>query len=98
MSNATVKNLNTIERQQEIVQMTQQLGKVSVAVLAQSLEVSEVTIRSDLATLDQKQLLVRSRGGAMVNNELVRELSLKEKVNCHSALKRIRQSCCRICQ
>jgi len=80
--------LNTIERQQEIVRLTQQQGKVSVTELASRFGVSEVTIRSDLATLDQKQLLVRSRGGAMVNSELSRELSLKEKGSCYSALKR----------
>ncbi|KKK99899.1 DeoR/GlpR transcriptional regulator [Rheinheimera mesophila] len=80
-------NLNTIERQQEIVRLTQQLGKVAVRELADRFAVSEVTIRSDLAVLDQKKLLVRSRGGALVNNELSRELSLKEKRHCYSALK-----------
>ncbi|WP_337841444.1 transcriptional repressor AgaR [Rheinheimera sp.] len=80
-------HLNTIERQQEIVRLTQQLGKVSVKELADRFLVSEVTIRSDLAMLDQKKLLVRSRGGAMVNSELSRELSLKEKRSCYSALK-----------
>nr|WP_320125611.1 transcriptional repressor AgaR [uncultured Shewanella sp.] len=82
-----VSTLNTFERQQEIVRMTQLQGKVSVAALAEQFGVSEVTIRSDLAVLDQKQLLVRSRGGAMVNSELIRELSLKEKGSCYSALK-----------
>lgn len=53
--------------------MTQLQGKVSVAKLAEHFGVSEVTIRSDLAMLDQKQLLVRSRGGAMVNSELIRD-------------------------
>lgn len=71
-------NLNTIERQQEIVRLTQQLGKVAVRELADRFAVSEVTIRSDLAVLDQKKLLVRSRGGALINSELSRELSLKE--------------------
>lgn len=82
-----MNNLNTIERQQEIVRLTQQQGKVSVTELANRFGVSEVTIRSDLAVLDQKQLLVRSRGGAMVNSDLIRELSLKEKGHCYSALK-----------
>jgi len=82
-----MEQLNTIERQQEIVRLTQQLGKVSVKDLAERFLVSEVTVRSDLAILDQKKLLVRSRGGAMVNSELSRELSLKEKRHCYSALK-----------
>lgn len=79
--------LNTIERQQEIVRLTNLQGKVSVAELSQRFGVSEVTIRSDLAVLDSKRLLVRSRGGAMVNDDLSRELSLKEKRQKHSELK-----------
>ena len=82
-----MESLNTIERQQEIVRLTQAQGKVSVAELAQRFSVSEVTIRSDLATLDNKRLVVRSRGGAMVNDDLSRELSLKEKRQKHSDLK-----------
>ncbi len=58
-----------------------------MAELSQRFGVSEVTIRSDLASLDSKRLVVRSRGGAMVNDELSRELSLKEKRQKHSDLK-----------
>ncbi len=82
-----METLNTIERQQEIVRLTNAQGKVSVAELSQRFGVSEVTIRSDLAVLDSKRLLVRSRGGAMVNDDLSRELSLKEKRQKHSELK-----------
>ncbi|MBU2179916.1 MAG: DeoR family transcriptional regulator, partial [Gammaproteobacteria bacterium] len=52
-----MESLNTIERQQEIVRLTQVQGKVSVADLSQRFGVSEVTIRSDLATLDSKRLV-----------------------------------------
>ncbi len=82
-----METLNTIERQQEIVRLTNLQGKVSVTELSQRFGVSEVTIRSDLAVLDSKRLLVRSRGGAMVNDDLSRELSLKEKRQKHSELK-----------
>lgn len=79
--------LNTIERQHEIVRLTNTKGKVAVTELAQRFGVSEVTIRSDLAVLDSKKLLIRSRGGAMVNDDLSRELSLKEKKQKNSELK-----------
>ncbi len=79
--------LSTIERQQEIVRLTNELGKVTVADLSSRFGVSEVTIRSDLATLDSKKLLVRSRGGALVNDDLSRELSFKEKRQKNSELK-----------
>ncbi|GAA0361066.1 transcriptional repressor AgaR [Bowmanella denitrificans] len=78
---------NSIERQQEILRQTQAQGKVSVKALAEQFKVSEVTIRNDLSVLDRKKLLVRSRGGAMVNSQLGRELSLKEKSGQNSALK-----------
>ena len=74
-----MEHLNTIERQHEIVRLTNTQGKVNVVELAKLFGVSEVTIRSDLAILDSKKLLIRSRGGAMVNDDLNRELSLKEK-------------------
>ncbi len=80
-------SLNTIERQHEIVRLTNTNGKVAVADLALRFGVSEVTIRSDLAALDAKKLLIRSRGGAMVNDDLSRELSLKEKKQKNSELK-----------
>ena len=79
--------LSTIERQQEIVRLTNELGKVTVADLSSRFGVSEVTIRSDSATLDSKKLLVRSRGGALVNDDLSRELSFKEKRQKNSELK-----------
>lgn len=40
-------------------------GRVQVANLAQRLEVSEVTIRQDLAALEEKGLLRRTHGGAI---------------------------------
>ena len=82
-----MSGLNTIERQQQIVRLTQQHGKVSVKELSERFAVSEVTIRNDLGLLDRKKLLVRSRGGAMVNSQLSRELSLKEKSHHRHALK-----------
>lgn len=82
-----MSELNTIERQQEIVRLTQLQGKVSVKDLSSRFAVSEVTIRNDLSILDRKKLLVRSRGGAMINSQLGRELSLKEKSHHRLALK-----------
>lgn len=78
---------SNLERQQQIVLLTEQQGRVSVQQLAQLFAVSEVTIRTDLARLAQKKLLVRSRGFALGNSELRHELSLKEKRQCHSDLK-----------
>jgi len=71
--------LTTIERRQEIVEQTNEIGKVEVAELAKKYLVSTVTIRNDLNSLDKKGLVVRSRGGAVRNSLIAKELSLKEK-------------------
>lgn len=71
--------LTTIERRQEIVGQTNETGKVDVAELAKKYLVSTVTIRNDLNCLDKKGLIVRSRGGAVINSRIAKELSVKEK-------------------
>jgi DeoR/GlpR family transcriptional regulator of sugar metabolism len=53
-----------IEREKEIVQMVNQRGAVSVRELAQTLDVTEVTIRRDLKKLEELRLLQRTHGGA----------------------------------
>lgn len=71
--------LTTIERRQEIVKKTNMVGKVDVAELAAEYQVSTVTIRNDLNHLNKKGLVVRSRGGAVINSRIAKELSVKEK-------------------
>ncbi|WP_286232740.1 transcriptional repressor AgaR [Thalassotalea sediminis] len=71
--------MNTIERRHDIVQQTLKLGKVHVSALAKSYQVSEVTIRGDLNYLDMKNLVRRTRGGAMASSTVPKELSINEK-------------------
>ncbi|MEI6894042.1 MAG: transcriptional repressor AgaR [Colwellia sp.] len=71
--------LSTIERRQEIVLLTEKQGKVLVKQLADTFNISTVTIRSDLNELNKRGLIVRSRGGAVPSNRLTKELSNKEK-------------------
>ena len=71
--------LNTIERRQEILNQVNASGRVDVTTLSKLFEVSTVTIRTDLNELDNKRLLVRSRGGAVVINNITKELSINEK-------------------
>ncbi|NMM40632.1 transcriptional repressor AgaR [Pseudoalteromonas arctica] len=79
--------LNTIERRHEIVQLVYKQERVQVPELAQLFGVSTVTIRNDLNELDEKGLLVRSRGGAVASNRLTQELSLKEKHDANRGIK-----------
>jgi DeoR family transcriptional regulator of aga operon len=54
-----------ISRQKEITDRLRAEGRVSVTGLAEALGVSVVTIRNDLEALEQQQLLLRLRGGAI---------------------------------
>jgi DeoR/GlpR family transcriptional regulator of sugar metabolism len=53
------------ERRQSIVELVNQRGRVAVGELSQCFGVSDVTIRTDLQTLAEQRLLVRTHGGAV---------------------------------
>jgi len=71
--------MSTIERQNEIFKLARKNGKVFVCDLVNKFEVSAVTIRADLNKLNSKGLLVREHGGAIASNNIVKELSIKQK-------------------
>jgi DeoR family galactitol utilization operon repressor len=53
------------EREKKIMALLARDGSLSAAFLSERLAVSAVTVRSDLAGLEKKGLLVRGRGGAV---------------------------------
>lgn len=53
------------ERRAIILKMLENENEVSVTTLSKELQVSEVTIRKDLTNLQNRKLLVRTRGGAI---------------------------------
>lgn len=55
----------TVSRRKKILERIQETGEVLVTELSKEFEVSEVTIRNDLAYLENKNLLIRARGGAI---------------------------------
>lgn len=57
------------DRREEIVRLVSESGSVSVAHLAELLEVSSMTVRRDLAALDESGSLRRERGGARLTGE-----------------------------
>lgn len=59
------KSASAYERHQSILQLLGALESVRVADLAERLNVSESTIRTDLETLDRQGQLTRVRGGAV---------------------------------
>ena len=71
--------ISTAQRRLEIVNLTQDKGQVSINDLCAQYGVSSVTIRNDIKELHSKGLIIQSRGGALKNNRLTQELSIREK-------------------
>lgn len=70
---------NTQLRRHHIVQLINQQGEVSVDALTKEFDISEVTIRKDLAALETNGLLLRRYGGAIaIPQEIVTEESSNE--------------------
>ncbi|MFQ5856635.1 MAG: DeoR family transcriptional regulator [Anaerolineae bacterium] len=70
------KDLYPEERRHEILQRVRQNGRVSVSRLSKEFGVSEVTIRADLQTLAERNLVARTHGGAILASRGLPELSL----------------------
>lgn len=56
---------STVGRRKEILNLISEKGEVLVTELSSLFKVSEVTIRNDLDQLEQKNALIRARGGAL---------------------------------
>jgi DeoR family transcriptional regulator of aga operon len=56
---------STVNRRIKILELIKTQGKVDVKELVESLGVTGVTIRNDLANLEKKRVLIRARGGAI---------------------------------
>lgn len=71
------------ERHNAILELLKQRGTVPVSDLAEILKVSSVTIRKDLTLLEEKKLLYRTHGSAILINPYIndRHVSEKEKLN-----------------
>src|ERR1700722_19363829 len=72
------------ERRTQIVQIVRSKGRVKVNELKQRFRTSAVTIRNDLNDLHQKGLLMRSHGGAVRTDTVLRESPVYEGLKVHS--------------
>ncbi len=57
------------ERQGLIVKQLNQVGKVSVKELSELYSVTQATIRNDLKALEDKDLLIKTYGGALAKTD-----------------------------
>lgn len=73
------KIMFTLERREQIYDYILQNKNVTVLELSKKLDVSEVTIRKDLAFLESQQLIDRTFGGAIIKSKIIKEKSYLEK-------------------
>jgi DeoR/GlpR family transcriptional regulator of sugar metabolism len=72
------------ERRTQILQIVRSAGRAKVNELSQLFSASAVTIRHDLNELHQRGLVVRSHGGAMLPDTILREPPVLERLKEHS--------------
>jgi DeoR family transcriptional regulator of aga operon len=82
-----MEKASTLERRARILEQVDAAGQVEVRPLSGIFGVSEVTIRNDLAHLEQKNLLLRTRGGAIKQRRVGFDFALAEKQKQHLAEK-----------
>ena len=74
-----MKTLSLSERHNYILETLRQQGSVSVVDLANQLKVSSVTIRKDLTLLEEKEMLYRTHGSAILINPYINDRNVNEK-------------------
>lgn len=75
------------ERQQTILERVRRDGKVSVEALTEALGVSAPTVRADLGALEERRLLRRTHGGAILPETTVYEPPYAERERARQAEK-----------
>lgn len=75
--------VSTVSRRAIILEKLDKNGQVDVPSLSQELKVSEVTIRNDLIRLEQKNMLIRARGGAIKVDRVGIDFNLSDKNKQH---------------
>ncbi len=78
---------NTVLRRSQMLEMIEEQGQLNVRELSVRFKVSAVTIRNDLGHLEQKGLLIRTRGGAIRNQRVNIDSRLSEKARRNRAEK-----------
>ncbi len=77
-----------LDRRTQIADLVRQQGVVRVQELADRFGVSEVTIRSDLAQLEREGLVIRDRGGAVLNNQSSMLIAFEQRTGLYLEEKR----------
>jgi DeoR family transcriptional regulator of aga operon len=73
----------TLERRVKILEILEDNGQVKVTDISKLYNVSEVTIRNDLDKLEQKGLLIRTRGGGIKTQRVRFDYQLNKELTHH---------------
>lgn len=76
------------ERRKWILEQLSQDEKIDIDQLAERLNVSAMTIRRDLSTLEEEEKIIRTFGGAVLNKPLIHETPFLTKEGKYSKQKR----------
>ncbi len=76
---AIVKKISTTARRALLLNKLDINGQVDVKALSEELLVSEVTIRNDLNKLEEKKILIRTRGGAIKTDRVANDFNISDK-------------------
>ncbi len=79
--------MNLDERKQQILGFVQKNGSVKVSELSKLFNVSEVTVRTDLADLEGKGLLSRIHGGAISSYKPYYSMNLNQRLEANQTQK-----------
>jgi DeoR/GlpR family transcriptional regulator of sugar metabolism len=82
-----VKNLPSAARQARIRDRFAEQPGVSVSELAKEFDVSEMTIRRDLTSLEGRALIQRTHGGAMLTERMMLEFDYRDRREVNRAAK-----------
>ncbi|MER2106146.1 MAG: DeoR/GlpR family DNA-binding transcription regulator [Solibacillus sp.] len=72
------KKLNPQERQQEIIKLLKNKSEVKFSELSKIFRVTEMTVRRDIEKLEEKKLLYRTVGGAILSP--IKQLDLRDRM------------------
>lgn len=81
--------MNKKMREDEILNILSDTGKVEIEMLSKMLDVSTMTVRRDLASLENKGLVIRTHGGAILKRSLISEPSFSQKESMNLEQKKI---------
>ena len=74
------------ERLQKIKEIIFDRKQIDVLTLSEILNVSDVTIRSDLEQLEQSGFIIRMHGGAILNETSTQQTTVNEALSCQNIL------------